>query len=177
MVQKPSKIREFQKRFPTEDACLTHLMRSRYGERFTCFSCQKEATYYRVKARRCFTCHSGEGMRGWTQVTGLSAWDAARWVAGDRHEPDSMRLKLENTACLKCHAADLRSAAPGRVAHGLAPADFHKLSEHRGVAASCVACHTAHTAGAPAKDYMNDVRVQRECARCHPSGLGTESDL
>jgi hypothetical protein len=60
MAQKPSKIREFQKRFPTEDACLTHLMRNRFGERFTCLKCHKEATYYRVKARRSFECeHCG----------------------------------------------------------------------------------------------------------------------
>ena len=60
MAQKTSKIREFQKRFPDEDSCLNHLMRTRYGERFTCMGCLKEATYYRVKARRCFTCeHCG----------------------------------------------------------------------------------------------------------------------
>ncbi len=60
MAQKPSKIREFQKRFPDEDSCLTHLMRTRFGERLTCFKCQKEATYYRVKARRSFECeHCG----------------------------------------------------------------------------------------------------------------------
>ena len=52
MAQKPSKIREFQKRFPDEDACLTHLMRNRFGERFTVFRASEEATYYRVKRRR-----------------------------------------------------------------------------------------------------------------------------
>src|SRR5712672_2800607 len=40
MARKPSKIREFQKRFPDEDSCLTHLMRNRFGERFTCFECE-----------------------------------------------------------------------------------------------------------------------------------------
>jgi transposase len=60
MAQKPSKIREFQKRFPDEDSCLTHLMRTRFGERLTCFKCQKEATYYRVRGRRSFECeHCG----------------------------------------------------------------------------------------------------------------------
>jgi transposase-like protein len=60
MVQKTSKIREFQARFPDEDACLNHLMRTRYGERLTCMGCHREATYYRVKTRRCFTCeHCG----------------------------------------------------------------------------------------------------------------------
>jgi hypothetical protein len=35
-------------------------MRTRFGERLTCFKCQKRATYYRVKERRCFTCeHCG----------------------------------------------------------------------------------------------------------------------
>lgn len=60
MAQKMSNVRSFQKRFPDEDACLTHLMRTRFGERFTCFKCQKQATYYRVKARRSFECeHCG----------------------------------------------------------------------------------------------------------------------
>ncbi|MES2600524.1 MAG: IS1595 family transposase [Pseudomonadota bacterium] len=60
MAQKLSNIRQFQKRFPDEDACLNHLMRTRFGERFTCFKCQKQATYYRVKARRSFECeHCG----------------------------------------------------------------------------------------------------------------------
>ena len=35
-------------------------MRARFGERLTCFKCQKQATYYRVKARRSFECeHCG----------------------------------------------------------------------------------------------------------------------
>jgi len=60
MAQKPSHIREFQKRFPDDDSCLNHLMRSRFGERFTCFKCLKEATYYRVRGRRSFECeHCG----------------------------------------------------------------------------------------------------------------------
>jgi len=53
-------IQAFNRRFPDDDTCLNHLMRVRYGERLTCFKCQKQATYYRVKERRCFTCeHCG----------------------------------------------------------------------------------------------------------------------
>ncbi len=60
MALKGPNIREFNKRFPTEDSCLEHLMRTRYGERLTCLKCQKQATFYRVKERRCFTCeHCG----------------------------------------------------------------------------------------------------------------------
>jgi transposase-like protein len=60
MAKKGPNIREFQKQFPDEDTCLNHLMRIRFGERLICFKCQKEATYYRVKARRSFECeHCG----------------------------------------------------------------------------------------------------------------------
>jgi len=60
MAKNGPTIREFQKRFPDEDTCLNHLMRTRFGERLTCFKCQKQATYYRVKSRRSFECeHCG----------------------------------------------------------------------------------------------------------------------
>jgi len=60
MATKGPNIREFQRRFPDEDSCLNHLMRTRFGERLTCFKCQKQATYYRVKGRRAFECeHCG----------------------------------------------------------------------------------------------------------------------
>jgi transposase len=60
MARKSPNIREFQKRFPTEDSCLEHLMRTRFGERFACPKCAKYARYYRVKSRRSYECeHCG----------------------------------------------------------------------------------------------------------------------
>ena len=111
---------------------------------------------------RCFTCHSGEGVLGWTQVTLLSAWDAARWVAGDRHEPTSMRLPIENAACLKCHAADIRAA--GRAD---ASALYHQLSDHRAEALPCVACHVVHAAGEKSSYFLDNGRVRGRCQGCH----------
>lgn len=53
-------LRQFQDRFPTEDACLDHLMRTRFGETLTCEGCGKEAKYYRAKKRRSYACeHCG----------------------------------------------------------------------------------------------------------------------
>lgn len=53
-------LRQFQARFPTEDSCLDHLMRTRYGARFSCPKCEKAANYYRVKSRRSYECeHCG----------------------------------------------------------------------------------------------------------------------
>ncbi len=60
MAKKGPNIQEFNRRFPDDDICLNHLMRTRFGERLTCFQCQKQATYYRAKARRSFACeHCG----------------------------------------------------------------------------------------------------------------------
>jgi len=60
MAKKGPNIQEFNRRFPDEDTCLNHLMRTRFGDRLTCFECQKAATYYRAKKRRSFACeHCG----------------------------------------------------------------------------------------------------------------------
>lgn len=59
-TEKPHSISAFHERFPDDAACLDHLMRTRYGERLTCFKCRKDARYYRVKARRAYECeHCG----------------------------------------------------------------------------------------------------------------------
>jgi transposase len=55
-MSKAPTLRQFQDRFPTEESCLDHLMRTRYGERFDCDGCGKDARYYRVKARRSYAC-------------------------------------------------------------------------------------------------------------------------
>lgn len=53
-------LREFTDRFPTEDSCLEHLMRTRYGDRHECEGCGKDAKFYRIKKRRSYGCeHCG----------------------------------------------------------------------------------------------------------------------
>jgi len=111
---------------------------------------------------RCFTCHSGEGVMGWSQVTLLSAWDAARWVLGDRHEPTSMRLPIENAACLKCHAADIRGTRSAEET-----GKYHELVDHRAVATRCVSCHVTHDAGERSRYFLDDATVRPRCQACH----------
>ncbi|KAF0183055.1 MAG: IS1595 family transposase [Hyphomonadaceae bacterium] len=53
---KPPTFSEFGKRFPTEEACLEHLMRTRWGQKHPCVKCGREAKYYRVKGRRSYEC-------------------------------------------------------------------------------------------------------------------------
>ena len=111
---------------------------------------------------RCFACHSGEDVVGWTQVTVLSAWDAARWVAGDRHEPTSMRLPLTNAACLKCHAADIRGTMSEEET-----SNYHELARHNSVSMPCVSCHQVHARAEPDRLFLRSSTVRARCASCH----------
>lgn len=56
MSTKAPTLRQFQARFPTEESCLDHLMRVRYGERHDCEKCGKSAKFYRVAKRRSYAC-------------------------------------------------------------------------------------------------------------------------
>ncbi len=59
-MSKAPTLRQFQDRFPTEDSCLEHLMRVRYGARHECEKCGKDAKFYRAKKRRSYACeHCG----------------------------------------------------------------------------------------------------------------------
>jgi len=111
---------------------------------------------------RCFTCHSGEGVVGWSAVTALSAWDAARWVLGARREATTMRLPLEDGACLKCHAAEVRGTKSAEETDR-----YHELADHRTVRTPCVACHVTHRAGKPEGSFLDDAVVGARRRDCH----------
>jgi len=53
-------VREFFDRFPTEDACLEHLMELRYGLKHPCSKCLHLSTFHRLADRPAYTCaHCG----------------------------------------------------------------------------------------------------------------------
>ncbi len=57
---KPPTVKEFMKRFPDDDSCLEHMLRTRWGAHWNCDKCNRDARYYRVKGRRCYECeHCG----------------------------------------------------------------------------------------------------------------------
>lgn len=57
MSTKAPTLRQFQDRFPTEEACLDHLFQVRYGTDFNCPKCERPAKYSRIKARRAYQCN------------------------------------------------------------------------------------------------------------------------
>lgn len=56
MKTKAPTLREFLDQFPTEELCLDHLMRTRFGIQHNCSKCGKLAKFHRVKARRSYAC-------------------------------------------------------------------------------------------------------------------------
>ncbi len=56
----PLSVRDFFKRFPTDDACLDHVMEVRYGMRHPCDKCLNLSTFHRLTGRQAYSCaHCG----------------------------------------------------------------------------------------------------------------------
>jgi transposase-like protein len=60
--QKKFGVREFFKAFPSEDACLDHILAVRHGKTHTCRKCGViDATFHRITGRRGYACaHCGD---------------------------------------------------------------------------------------------------------------------
>lgn len=53
-------VNDFHTKYPDDDACLDELFRSKYGNKTPCPSCNKEAHFYKVTDRKCYSCeHCG----------------------------------------------------------------------------------------------------------------------
>lgn len=49
-------VRQFFDRFPSDQACLDHVMDVRYGHRHTCHACKSEATFHKITGRKAYAC-------------------------------------------------------------------------------------------------------------------------
>ena len=49
-------IRDFFRMFPNDESCLAHVFTMRYGQRYACPRCTREANWYRIKAERAYSC-------------------------------------------------------------------------------------------------------------------------
>ena len=53
-------VKDFFARFPSDDACLGHVMEVRYGSRHKCSACGTEATFHKITGRKAYACaHCG----------------------------------------------------------------------------------------------------------------------
>ena len=53
---KPTTVRQFFKKFPDDQACLTHLFNVRFGQGHVCPKCERSAKWYPLKSERAFSC-------------------------------------------------------------------------------------------------------------------------
>lgn len=51
-------VRDFFKKFPTDESCLVHLFNIRFGQGHECPKCLTRAKWYRIEAERAFSCGS-----------------------------------------------------------------------------------------------------------------------
>ncbi len=56
MSTKPLATTQFFRQFPDDESCLTHLFNVRFGQGFTCPSCERPSNWYRIKAERAYSC-------------------------------------------------------------------------------------------------------------------------
>ncbi len=56
MSTKPLTIRQFFKLFPDDETCLKHLFEIRFGQGYTCPSCDRPSKWHRIKAERAYSC-------------------------------------------------------------------------------------------------------------------------
>ena len=49
-------VRQFFEQYPTDDACLEHVMEVRYGLRHVCEHCGQEATFHKLANRKAYSC-------------------------------------------------------------------------------------------------------------------------
>ena len=55
-MTKPLTVQEFFKRFPDDDSCLEHLMRTRFGQALDCPKCGKHGKFHRIKRHPAYEC-------------------------------------------------------------------------------------------------------------------------
>lgn len=53
---KPTTIQQFFKQFPSDEACLNHIMETRFGMESDCPKCKKTTRFSRVASQRAFAC-------------------------------------------------------------------------------------------------------------------------
>jgi transposase len=58
-MAKPMTLKQFQAKFPTDEACLVHLFETRYGTEPACPKCGQIDTFHRLAKPPAFTCNCG----------------------------------------------------------------------------------------------------------------------
>ncbi len=116
-------VREFFARFPTNEACLEHVMSVRYGLRHTCGKCGViEATFHRLANRPAYSCaHCAAHVYPCAEVFQRQALPLTVWLSAARCGPGAPRTfvhrPLKHRRPLPMPVIHARRAGKRRAAH------------------------------------------------------------
>ena len=147
-----------------------------------CASChtQPESTFYqRAQAAavdlasshhakntpvKCIDCHSAPGLPGRVDAVSLGARDAVKWITGSAIQPAPQTVAISDTNCLVCHADTPKSRSFDSHFHTF----LTRWQKADPRAATCVSCHSAHTADGDATiGFLQEQRTVQQCQACH----------
>jgi transposase len=103
-------IRDFFKKFPTDEACLLHIFDIRYGQGHVCVKCERKANWYKIKAERAYSCqwcghhlHPTVGTPFEDSRTSLQLWFYAIYLfTTSRHGVPAKELERQLGVTYKC---------------------------------------------------------------------------
>lgn len=55
-MSKVTTVKQFMERFPDDDACLAHLMETRFGKELECPKCKKHGKFHRIRSEKAYGC-------------------------------------------------------------------------------------------------------------------------
>lgn len=102
-------VQDFFKRFPTDDACLEHLMQIKYGQALECPKCRKHGKFSRIKKLPAFQCawcghhiHPMVGTPFERSTTPLQKWFYAMYLfTTSRHGVPAKELQRQLSVTYK----------------------------------------------------------------------------
>src|SRR5579872_4221832 len=103
-------IQDFYRRFPTDDSCLEHLMKIRYGKALECPKCKKHGGFSRIKKMPAYACqwcghhiHPMAGTIFEDSRTSLQKWFYAMFLFSvSRNGVSARELQRQLSVTLKC---------------------------------------------------------------------------
>ena len=83
-------VADFEKRYPTDEACLEEIFQNRFGTRKACPSCLKDTKFHKLTDRKCYSCqfcghqvHPLAGTIFHKSETSLKLWFFAIYLFGN----------------------------------------------------------------------------------------------
>lgn len=103
-------VRDFFKRFPSDEACLKHLFDTRFGQEHVCPKCERDGNWYPIKAEKAFSCqwcghhiHPMVGTIFERSRTPLQLWFYAIYLfTTTRHGVSAKELQRQLGVTYKC---------------------------------------------------------------------------